>query len=147
MKKIISGFFLRGMVACGFGPIVLAILYLILQNQGIVQEISVNQMCKGIFSLAFLAFIAGGMNVIYQLERLPLMVAIFIHGSVLYVTYLGAYLMNDWLELGVTPIMVFTAIFVLGYLIIWLIIYGINTKSTKRLNQILKEKQYNENIL
>ena len=147
MKKILSVFFLQGMVACGFGPIVLAILYLILQNQGIVQEISVNQMCKGIFSLAFLAFIAGGMNVIYQLERLPLMVAIFIHGSVLYVTYLGAYLMNDWLELGVTPIMVFTAIFVLGYLIIWLIIYGINTKSTKRLNQILKEKQYNENIL
>ena len=147
MKKIISGFFLRGMVACGFGPIVLAILYLILQNQGIVQEISVNQMCKGIFSLAFLAFIAGGMNVIYQIERLPLMVAIFIHGSVLYVTYLGTYLMNDWLELGVTPIMVFTAIFVFGYLIIWLIIYGINTKSTKRLNQILKEKQYNENIL
>ena len=141
MKKIISEFFLRGMIACGFGPIVLAILYLILQRQGTVSEISVNQMCLGIFSLALLAFITGGMNVIYQSERLPLMVAILIHGSVLYVTYLGTYLMNDWLESGVTPILVFTAIFVFGYLIIWLIIYCINTKSTKRLNQILKEKQ------
>ena len=144
MKKIMSEFFLRGMIACGFGPIVLAILYLILQNQGVVQEISVNQMCMGIFSMAFLAFIAGGMNVIYQIERLPLMVAIFIHGSVLYVTYLGTYLMNDWLELGVTPILVFSMIFIFGYLIVWLMIYYINAKSTKRLNQILKEKQSNE---
>ena len=144
MKKIMSEFFLRGMIACGFGPIVLAILYLILQNQGVVQEISVNQMCMGIFSMAFLAFIAGGMNVIYQIERLPLMVAIFIHGSVLYVTYLGTYLINDWLELGVTPILVFSMIFIFGYLIVWLMIYYINAKSTKRLNQILKEKQSNK---
>ena len=144
MKKIISGFFLRGMIACGFGPIVFAILYLILQQQGVVKVITVNQMCLGIFSLAFLAFMAGGMNIIYQMERLPLMVAILIHGCVLYLTYLGTYLINDWLESGVTPILVFTVIFVLGYLIIWLVIYSINTRNTKRLNQILKEKQSNK---
>lgn len=144
MKKILSGFFLRGMIACGFGPIVFAILYLILQQQGVVKVITVNQMCLGIFSLAFLAFMAGGMNIIYQMERLPLMVAILIHGCVLYLTYLGTYLINDWLESGVTPILVFTVIFVLGYLIIWLVIYSINTRNTKRLNQILKEKQSNK---
>ena len=144
MKKILSGFFLRGMIACGFGPIVFAILYLILQQQGVVKVITVNQMCLGIFSLAFLAFMAGGMNIIYQMERLPLMVAILIHGCVLYLTYLGTYLINDWLESGVTPILVFTVIFVLGYLIIWLVIYSMNTRNTKRLNQILKEKQSNK---
>ena len=144
MKKILSGFFLRGMIACGFGPIVFAILYLILQQQGVVKVITVNQMCLGIFSLAFLAFMAGGMNIIYQMERLPLMVAILIHGSVLYLTYLGTYLINDWLESGVTPILVFTVIFVFGYLIIWMVIYSINTRNTKRLNQILKEKQSNK---
>ena len=144
MKKILSGFFLRGMIACGFGPIVFAILYLILQQQGVVKVITVNQMCLGIFSLAFLAFMAGGMNIIYQIERLPLMVAILIHGCVLYLTYLGTYLINDWLESGVTPILVFTVIFVFGYLIIWMVIYSINTRNTKRLNQILKEKQSNK---
>ena len=144
MKKILSGFFLRGMIACGFGPIVFAILYLILQQQGVVKVITVNQMCLGIFSLAFLAFMAGGMNIIYQMERLPLMVAILIHGCVLYLTYLGTYLINDWLESGVTPILVFTVIFVFGYLIIWMVIYSINTRNTKRLNQILKEKQSNK---
>ena len=144
MKKILSGFFLRGMIACGFGPIVFAILYLILQQQGVVKVITVNQMCLGIFSLAFLAFMAGGMNIIYQMERLPLMVAILIHGCVLYLTYLGTYLINDWLESGVTPILVFTVIFVFGYLIIWMVIYSINTRNTKRLNQILIEKQSNK---
>lgn len=144
MKKILSGFFLRGMIACGFGPIVFAILYLILQQQGVVKVITVNQMCLGIFSLAFLAFMAGGMNIIYQIERLPLMVAILIHGCVLYVVYLGTYLINDWMESGVAPILVFTVIFVFGYLIIWMVIYSINTRNTKRLNQILIEKQSNK---
>ena len=144
MKKIISGFFLRGMIACGFGPIVLAILYLILQHQGVVQQISVNQMCLGIFSLAFLAFIVGGTNVIYQIERLPLMTAIFIHGGVLYVSYLVTYLFNGWLEGGVTPILVFSGIFVLGYVVIWVIIYSVNKRNTDKLNQILDKKRLTE---
>ena len=141
MKKIILEFFRRGLVACGFGPIVLAILYLILQKQGVVQILTIKEICIGIFSISALAFIAGGMNVIYQIERLPLMVAILIHGGVLYVCYLGTYLVNDWLEWGVAPIFVFSAIFVLGYLVIWVIIYFVIRKRTERLNEILKKKQ------
>ena len=98
MKKYVFEFFHRGCVSCGFGPLVLGILYLILQKQAGLATLTVNQVCLGIFSLSALAFIAGGMNVIYQMERIPLMVAIFIHGSVLYVSYLGTYLLNDWLE-------------------------------------------------
>ena len=108
MKRYIFEFFRRGFIACGFGPIVLAILYLILQQQSVIKTLTVNQVCLGIFSLSALAFIAGGMNVIYQIEQLPLMVAILIHGSVLYVSYLATYLLNDWLEWGVTPILVFS---------------------------------------
>ena len=141
MKKIVLEFFRRGFIASGLGPIVLAILYLILQKQAGLATLTVNQVCLGIFSLSALAFIAGGMNVIYQMERIPLMVAIFIHGSVLYVSYLGTYLLNDWLEWGVTPILVFTGIFVFGYLFIWAIIYSITKRKTKKLNIILKEKQ------
>ncbi len=141
MKKNVLEFLRRGLIACGFGPIVLAIVYLILQHQGAVQTLTVNQVCLGIFSLSVLAFIAGGMNVIYQIERLPLMVAILIHGGVLYITYLGTYLLNDWLEWGVTPILVFSGIFVLGYLAIWAVIYSIIKKRTERLNEILKKKQ------
>jgi len=141
MKKIILEFFRRGFVACGLGPIVLAIIYLILQHQAAVETLTVNEVCLGIFSLSGLAFIAGGMNVIYQMERLPLMVAILIHGGVLYISYLGTYLINDWLEWGVTPILVFSGIFGVGYLVIWAIIYSIIKRNTKKLNIILKQKQ------
>ncbi len=141
MKKYVLEFFRRGLIACGLGPIVLAILYLILQHHADVETLTVNQVCLGIFSLSALAFIAGGMNVIYQIEQLPLMMAILIHGGVLYISYLGTYLLNNWLEWGATPILVFTGIFILGYLAIWAIIYSIIKKRTERLNIILKQKQ------
>ena len=146
MKKNILDFFRRGFVACGFGPVVLAVLYLILQHKAEIEVLTVNQVCLGIFSLSALAFIAGGMNVIYQIERLPLMVAILIHGGVLYISYLATYLLNDWLEWGAIPILVFSGIFILGYLVIWAIIYCIIKKRTERLNEILKQKQQSEGL-
>lgn len=141
MNKIVKEFLRRGIAACGLGPIVLAMLYLILQHNGAVESLSVNEVCVGIFSLSALAFIAGGMNVIYQIEQLPLMVAILIHGGVLYISYLGTYLLNDWLEWGTTPILVFTGIFVVGYLLIWAVIYSIIRKNTAKLNESLKKRQ------
>lgn len=141
MRKYILEFLRRGLIACGLGPVVLAILYLILQHQGIVQTLTVREVCLGIISLSALAFVAGGMNVLYQLERLPLMAAILIHGSALYVSYLVTYLVNGWLEWGITPILVFTGIFVFGYLAIWLIIYSIIKRNTDKVNDILKKKQ------
>ena len=141
MKKIVWEFFRRGLLACSFGPIVLAILYFILQHQCGLQSLTVNEVCLGIVSLSALAFIAGGMNVIYQIERLPLMVAILIHGCVLYVGYLVTYLLNDWLERGIIPILVFSVIFVLGYLAVWVIIYSIIKRNTAKLNVMLKQKQ------
>lgn len=144
MKQIILEFIRRGLVACGFGPLVLAILYFIFNRQGLIEYLAVNQVCIGIFSLYTLAFIAGGMNIVYQIERLPLMIAILIHGGVLYITYLCTYLVNDWLALGVTPILVFTGIFIFCYVVIWVIIYSTTKKDTDKLNKILKEKQQKE---
>ena len=141
MKGYIRDFIRRGLCACGFGPMVLAVLYLILKQQGLVETLTVNEVCLGIVSLSALAFLAGGMNVIYQIERIPLMAAIFIHGFVLYVSYLATYLMNDWLAWGIAPVLAFSGIFVLGYLIIWAVIYMILKKKTARINEILKNHQ------
>ena len=141
MKKFISEFVRRGLTACGIGPVVLAVLYLILQQSSVIDHLTVQQVCIGIFSLTALAFIAGGMNAIYQIERLPLMAAILIHGGVLYVSYLVTYLVNDWLNWGVMPIVVFSTIFIVGYIVIWVIIYSITKKNTKKLNEALKKKQ------
>ena len=143
MKKMILEFIRRGLVACGFGPLVLAVLYLILQRQIDLETLTIPQVCTGIFSLTALAFIAGGMNAIYQIERLPLMAAVLIHGVVLYISYLGTYLINDWLERGAIPILVFTGIFVVGYLVIWAVIYSIMRRKTAQINKMLEEKQKN----
>ena len=141
MKKHVLEFLRRGFAACGFGPLVLAVFYLIMNQQADVQTLTINQVCLGIFSLSALAFIAGGMNFIYQLERLPLMVAILIHGGVLYLSYLATYLINGCLEQGITPILVFSGIFVLGYVAIWAVIYSIIKKRTAKLNDMLQKQQ------
>ncbi len=143
MKRIVLEFFRRGLIASGFGPIILAIVYLILQHHNAVNTLTVNQVCIGIFSLTALAFIAGSLNAIYQIECLPLMLAILIHGGILYIGYLGTYLINGWLEWGSIPILVFSGVFVVGYLAIWVIIYSIIKRKTEKLNQILKQKQQN----
>ena len=141
MKHIVKDFLMRGMVAAGFGPLTLVVFYLITAHHAGLATISVSQVCTGILSLTALAFIAGGMNVIYQIERLPLMAAITIHGAVLYGSYLATYLINGWLEQGRGPILVFTVIFIAGYLAIWAVIYCITKRRTERLNEILKQNQ------
>ena len=141
MKKHILGFLRRGLTACGFGPVILAILYRILQRQGVLVALTIDQVCLGIFSISALAFIAGGMNVVYQMERLPLMLAILIHGPLLYISYLITYLLNDWLERGMIPVLVFTGIFVVGYLAIWIIIFSVVRRRTAKLNEILKNSR------
>ena len=122
---------------------VLAVVYWILHHVAGVETLTVQAVCIGILSLTGLAFVAGGMNVIYQIERLPLMVAILIHGAVLYVGYLLTYLMNGWLQQGVTPLLVFTVIFVVGYLVIWFVIYAITKSRTAKINEALKRKRQN----
>ncbi len=141
MKRFFLEFLRRGAIASGIGPIVLAIIYMILHQVAEVETLTVNQVCIGIFSLTALAFLAGGMNALYQIERLPLLMAILIHGSVLYVSYLGTYLINDWLDFGALPIIVFSAIFVVGYIVIWAIIYSIIKRNTAKLNDMLQQKQ------
>jgi branched-subunit amino acid ABC-type transport system permease component len=143
MKRFISEFLRRGFVGASIGPIVLAIVYLILQQSADVSTLTVDEVCAGIFSLSVLAFVAAGMNAIYQIERLPIMIAFLIHGGVLYIGYLVAYLLNDWLDFGVLPVIVFTAFFVVGYILIWAIIYLIIRRNTAKLNEMLRKKQQN----
>ena len=144
MKKHILEFIRRGLTALGFGPIVLAVIYLVLHWHGVLETLRATEVCLGIFTLSALAFLAGGMNHLYQIETLPLMAAIFIHGIVLYIGYLITYLINNWLEWGTTPILVFTGIFVLAYLVIWVVIYSVIKQKTNKLNEVLKSKQQNE---
>ena len=137
MKKFLSDFFLRGLVAAAFGPPVLAIIYWILGVTGAVESFPPNEVALGILTIELLALMVGGMTTIYQQEQLPLATAILIHGGVLYVTYIVIYLINGWLQRQLMPILVFSVIFVTGYALIWLFIYLFNKHRTKKINQNL----------
>lgn len=141
MKKYALDFMRRGLIALGFGPLVLAIIYFILNKFAGLETLSVDRVCTGIISISLLSFIAGAMNFVYHIERLPIMVAILIHGAALYLSYLLTYLVNGWLEQNIVAFLVFTSIFVFGFILIWLIIYVIIRNNTEKINRILKEKQ------
>lgn len=138
MKKFWKEFFLRGLICAGGGPIVLAIIYGILGATGEVTQFSPNEVCMGILTITLLAFIAAGMTAIYQMEQLPLPIMILLHGGALYLGYILTYLLNGWLLNQLTPILIFTGIFIAGYALIWLIIYCVERTKTDKVNKMLK---------
>ena len=138
MKGFWKDFLLRGLVACAGGPLVLAVIYGILGATGTVSVLTPREVCLGIVTITLLAFTVAGMTAIYQVERLPLASAILIHGGVLYGTYLVIYLINNWLQKGLIPILVFTGIFLLGYALIWVIVYLVERAKIEKINKMRK---------
>lgn len=136
--KYYKQFILRGFVAMGFGPIVLAIIYGILGAVGVVKSLPVSGFVLGVLTMAALAFFAGGITIVYQIEEIGLSKATTAHGVILYLAYAVVYITNDWLADGIIPFLVFTGIFVIGYLLVWLIIYFITKKNADRINKKLK---------
>ena len=135
MKKYVLEFLKRGLYAAAGGPVVLAIVYGILGAVGVIESLSPNQVMTGVLSVTLLAFTAAGITMIYTVEQLPLINAILIHGFVLYLDYILIYLLNGWVKHQLVPILVFTGIFIAGYALIWLIVYGIIQSNTKKINR------------
>lgn len=138
MKKFWKEFLLRGLICASGGPLVLAVIYGILGATGTVEHLSPNEVCIGILTISLLAFIVAGMTAIYQMEQLPLATMILLHGGALYIAYILTYLINGWLQNSLIPILVFTGIFIVGYVFIWLIIYCIEKAKAEKLNKLLK---------
>ena len=138
MKQYVFGFLKRGLMAAACGPVVLAIVYGILGATGVITTLTPGQVCMGILTVSLMAFIAAGINVVYEIEQLPLFTAILLHGAALYVDYILIYLLNGWLKSELTSVLVFTGVFILGYALIWLIIYTVTKKSADRLNRKMR---------
>ena len=140
MKSFLKGFAIRGFIAFGFGPVIMAIVYFCIALSGVEDALSLTEVAKQILLVSFMAFLAGGITAIYQIEKLPLPFAIFIQAAVLYADYIVIYLINGWLENSFVPIIVFTVIFIVGFAIVWGIVYLFTRKSAKKLNEQLNLK-------
>ena len=141
MKYYVKRFIRKGLFVCGFGPIVLAVMYAVLGRLGVVEVITVERFVAEVVSVTILAFIAGGIGMVYEIERLPLVLAILIHAVALYLDYIVVYLMNGWLKDGAESLIVFTVCFIVGFALVWLIIYLTTKRSAEKLNDKFSNMQ------
>ncbi len=125
----------------GFGPIILGVIYFVLQYS--IEGFSLNgwQVFVAIISTYLLAFIQSGASVLNQIDtRFPLLMT-GAHLSVLYASTLGAYLINSWLPFRAEALGIFTAVFVIGYAAVWLTVCITIKTVSRRLNGKLKNKK------
>jgi hypothetical protein len=97
----------------------------------------VYDLALGVITITALAFMAGGITTVYQIEEISLPTAIGAHVVILYICYAVVYLTNGWLADGIIPFVIFTAIFFVGFALIWTIIYLITKRCTDRINKNL----------
>ena len=138
MKTCVKNFFIRGAMFAWGGPVILAIVWAVLKAAGVVTELTVNEVVLGIITTTVMAFIAAGVSIVYQIENLPKAFAGLIQMSVLYIDYLGFYLLNGWIPLN--QIWLFTLIFIGGFAVIWFSIYIPIKLKVKKMNQMLTKE-------
>lgn len=141
MKTYILEFLKRGLMAAAGGPVILAIVYMILGASGVTEYLTPDEVSMGILTVTLMAFIAAGISVVYSIEKLPLVSAILIQAGVLYLDYLLVYLLNGWIPRDSGGIGGFTAIFAAIYAVVWLCVYVSIKVKTDRINRKLREEE------
>ena len=138
MNKYVKEFLHRGLIFGGFGPIVLGIVFAILQLT--VKDFSVSgvSVLVAILSTYMIAFVQAGASVFNQIEHWSLAKTLFFHFGAIYVVYLFSYVLNTWIPFKLLAVAIFTAIFVVSYFIIWLTVYLIVKSYEKKLNAKFK---------
>ena len=137
MKPYVKEFFHRGMLFAGFGPVVLGIVYLILQKTVQGFSLSGEEVCLGTVSVYLLAFLQAGATVFPQIDHWSPLKSLLCHFITLYTAYVSCYLINTWIPFRAEILLLFTGIFVLIFLGIWLTVYLIVRRTRKKLNQKL----------
>lgn len=137
MNKYFKVFLLRGLMFGGFGPIVLAIIYAVLEAT--VDNLSLGgyEVCLGIVSTYLLAFIHAGASIFNQIEKWPISKSLFCHFFTLYVAYILCYIVNTWIPFVAEVLLIFTAIFVVLYFVIWFIVVLSIKAVSKKMNKSL----------
>ena len=122
----------------GFGPIILGIIFFILEKTLEDFSVSGGQILLGVVSTYILAFVQAGVSVFNQIEHWSLPKSLFCHFGMLYAVYVICYISNSWIPFEWGVIGIFTAIFVVTYFVIWFTVYFIVKATVKKLNATLK---------
>ena len=134
----VRDFFFRGLLFGGFGPIIAGIVYLILHLTLKDLTLTGLQVFTVIVSTYLLAFVHAGASVFNQIESWPLAKSTLCHFGLLYIAYVLCYVINSWIPFESLVLGIFTAIFAVGYAVIWLAVYVSIRVTVKRLNRSLR---------
>ena len=134
----VRDFFFRGLMFGGFGPVIAGIVYLILHLTLKDLTLTGLQVFTVIVSTYLLAFVHAGASVFNQIESWPLAKSTLCHFGVLYIAYILCYVVNSWIPFEPAVLGIFTAIFAVGYAVIWLAVYVSIRVTVKRLNRSLR---------
>lgn len=134
----VRDFFFRGLLFGGFGPIIAGIIYLILHFT--LEDLTLTglRVFTVIVSTYLLAFVHAGASVFNQIESWPLAKSTLCHFGLLYIAYVLCYVINSWIPFEPMVLGIFTAIFAVGYAVIWLAVYVSIRVTVKRLNRSLR---------
>lgn len=138
MNRYVKEFLHRGMLFGGFGPIVMGIVYWVLEQTVPHFALSGSEVLLAVISTYMLAFLQAGASVFHQIESWPLTRSLLCHFAVLYVAYVLCYVVNIWIPFEPLALFVFTAIFVVGYLLICLVVHLSVRIVSRRLNEKLQ---------
>lgn len=137
MNKYVKEFLHRGLVFGGFGPIVASIILLIINTAGGPVTLTAKDYFTSTVSIYLLAFVHAGASVFNQIEHWSLPKSVFFHFSSLYIVYSLCYIINSWIPFEPKVLLIFTAVFVAGYIAVWLTVMVILKITTKEMNSRL----------
>lgn len=137
MNKYVKEFLHRGLIFSGFGPVITAIVMLVLSHTIDDFTLTGNEMFLGVVSTYVLAFVHAGTSVFHQIEHWSLMKALLCQLGSLYAAYAICYLINSWIPFEPVVLAIFTSIFVIGYLAIWGIVYLCVKNTSRKLSEKL----------
>ena len=138
MNGYFKKFLHRGLVFGGFGPVVIGIIYFILQNTVENFSLGGDEVFLAIISTYLLAFVHAGASIFTGIEEWGLAKSFACHFTVLYAAYAVCYLANDWIPRSLMGFLIFTGVFVGVYLLVWAIVVISLKAASKEFNKKLK---------
>lgn len=136
-KEYVKEFCKRGLAFSGLGPVVMAVVYLILSFTLEDFTLSGSDVFLAVISTYILAFVHAGASIFNQIESWSVPKGLFFHLGSLYLAYTLCYLINSWIPFEPMFILIFTGAFVATYFVIWLIVFLIVRQTGKGMNKYL----------
>lgn len=138
MNRYLKDFLHRGLIFGGFGPIVVAIVFMCISLADRGFSLTASQILLATVSSYLLAFVQAGVTVFNQIEHWSTVKSLLCHFVTLFAAYSVCYVVNSWIPFEPMVLVIFSVIFTVLFFVIWTIVYLSVRATSKRFNSQLK---------